>query len=70
MAKRRGDGESVFDKRFVAHGRGTVFLRTLQAEISFLFFFSLSSSSSLSSSFKEGSGLDDFVCLPVLKTCS
>lgn len=69
MAKRRGDGESVFDKRFVAHGRGTVFLRTLQAEIPFLFFF-LSPSSSLSSSLKEGSGLDDFVCLSVLKTCS
>lgn len=37
MAKSRGDGEGVFDKRFVARGRGTVFLRTLQAEIFFFF---------------------------------
>lgn len=70
--ERVGDGEGVFDKRFVAHGRVTAFLLTLQAEIFFylfsflffiifLFFSPPPSLSLLLSFFLRKSGLDDFV---------
>lgn len=43
MAKRRGDGESVFDKRFVVHGRGTVISEDSPGRNFFFLFFFFSS---------------------------